>query len=207
MPVNAIRIPKQKRTIAKRDAIIAAGYTLFCEKGYYKTNTAEIAKVANVSTGFYYNYFHDKHDILKEVIALYIATLEDSLNNVISNQIEREELCRCVEELMDALVASHTMNVSTHNEFMALALLDPEIQGFFSAFEAKLMAQIREVLVGAGFSACFLEEKLRISFGIIEQLCHDSIQKKVDETQFAQTKSIAVQVIVNLIGAEEGLSG
>ena len=51
MPVNAIRIPKQKRSIAKRDAIIAAGYTLFCEKGYYKTNTAEIAKVANVSTG------------------------------------------------------------------------------------------------------------------------------------------------------------
>ena len=207
MPANAIRIPKQKRSIAKRDAIIAAGYTLFCEKGYYKTNTAEIAKAASVSTGIVYNYFHDKHDILKEVVALYIATLEDSFNHVIGNQIEREELRRCVEELMDALVASHTMNASAHNEFMALALLDPEIQDLFSAFEAKLMAQIREVLVGAGFSACFLEEKLRISFDIIEQLCHDSIQKKVDETQFARTKSIAVQVIVNLIAAEDGLPG
>ena len=144
---------------------------------------------------------------------LYIKFIEKCLpgtlprRSMIGNRIEREELRRCVEELMDALVASHTMNASAHNEFMALALLDPEIQDLFSALEVKLMAQIREVLVGAGFSACFLEEKLRISFGIIEQLCHDSIQKKVDETQFARTKCIAVQVIVNLIAAEEGLPG
>ena len=40
MPTNEIRIPKQKRSIEKKDAIIVASYELFCEKGYYKTNTA-----------------------------------------------------------------------------------------------------------------------------------------------------------------------
>ena len=48
MATNEVRIPKQKRSIEKKDAIIKASYTLFCEKGYYKTNTAEIAKMAGV---------------------------------------------------------------------------------------------------------------------------------------------------------------
>ena len=41
------------------------------EKGYHNTNTAEIAKVAGVSTGIVYNYFKDKHDILIEGIKIY----------------------------------------------------------------------------------------------------------------------------------------
>ena len=199
MPTNEIRIPRQKRSIEKRDAIIGASYKLFCEKGYYKTNTAEIAKAAHVSTGIVYNYFHDKHDILKEVIALYICILESDFGGIFRKQIRREELHRLVGELLDIVIASHTMNVSAHNEFMALALLDPEIQGCFSAFEAELIAQIRELLIGAGFSSCFLEEKLRISFGMIEQLCHDYIQKKIDQTQLTRMKSIAIQAITNLI--------
>ena len=38
------RVPTQKRSIEKRQKIVKAGFDLFCEKGYYKTNTAEIAK-------------------------------------------------------------------------------------------------------------------------------------------------------------------
>ena len=92
MPTNEIRIPKQKRSIEKKDAIIVASYELFCEKGYYKTNTAEIAKAANVSTGIVYNYFHDKHDILKEVIGLYISRLESEFRTTLSRQIQKEDL-------------------------------------------------------------------------------------------------------------------
>ena len=151
MPTNEIRIPKQKRSIEKKDAIIVASYELFCEKGYYKTNTAEIAKAANVSTGIVYNYFHDKHDILKEVIGLYISRLESEFRTALSRQIQKEDLHNLVKELLDALITSHTMNVSAHNEFMALALLDPEIQNYFVDFEARLLAQIKELLISAEF--------------------------------------------------------
>ena len=47
------RVPTQKRSIEKRQKIVKAGFDLFCEKGYYKTNTAEIAKYAGVSTGVF----------------------------------------------------------------------------------------------------------------------------------------------------------
>ena len=68
---SEIREPIQKRSIEKKEKIIQAGFELICEKGYYNTNTAEIAKVAGVSTGIVYQYFKDKHDILIEGIKLY----------------------------------------------------------------------------------------------------------------------------------------
>ena len=55
--MNDTRIPVQKRSIEKRKRILEAGFQLFCEKGYYKTNTIEIARHAKVSTGTVYSYF------------------------------------------------------------------------------------------------------------------------------------------------------
>ena len=59
---NAIRQPIQERANEKKQKIIEAGYKLFAEKGYYNTNTQEIAKAAGVSTGIVYSYFKDKKD-------------------------------------------------------------------------------------------------------------------------------------------------
>ena len=65
-----IRKPIQKRSIEKKKKIIHAGFELICQKGYYNTNTAEIAKdqastpvsggeitvEANVTIVYGYNY-------------------------------------------------------------------------------------------------------------------------------------------------------
>ena len=58
------------------------GHILFCEKGYYRTNTAEIAKAAGVSTGIVYSYFHDKKDILnhREKLELYLKSKSDEIS-------------------------------------------------------------------------------------------------------------------------------
>ena len=63
-----IRKPIQKRSIEKKEKIIQSGFELICKKGYYNTNTAEIAKNASVSTGIVYQYFKDKHDIFIEAL-------------------------------------------------------------------------------------------------------------------------------------------
>ena len=73
-----VREPRQKRSIEKKRKIVTAGFQLFCEKGYYNTNTAEIAEYAGVSTGTVYSYFSDKADI-------YIAAFEDYLNEQTKN--------------------------------------------------------------------------------------------------------------------------
>ena len=64
--MSNIRIPTQKRSIAKRERIIENGFNLMCENGYFNTSTPDIAKAADVSTGIIYQYFNDKKDIFIE---------------------------------------------------------------------------------------------------------------------------------------------
>ena len=70
-----VREPQQKRSIDKKNRIIEAGYELFAKDGYFNTNTSEIAKKAGVSTGIVYGYFHDKRDILIEVLDIYVDNM------------------------------------------------------------------------------------------------------------------------------------
>ena len=69
----------QKRTIESREKINQAAYVLFSQKGYFNTNTKEIAKLAGVSVGNFYNYYKDKGDVY---YALTKAYLEGSMNAV-----------------------------------------------------------------------------------------------------------------------------
>ena len=54
------RTPSQKRSIAKKNAVVATAKEMFLEKGYVAVNTNEIAKQAGVSVGTLYSYFKDK---------------------------------------------------------------------------------------------------------------------------------------------------
>ena len=63
------RIPKQKRSIEKKQRIKDAAMKLMSEKGYYKTSSNEIAKEAGVSIGTFYSYFADKKALYAELVA------------------------------------------------------------------------------------------------------------------------------------------
>lgn len=70
-----IREPQKVNAIEKKNKIIEAGLRAFGEKGYYKTTTVEIAKLAGVSTGIVYSYFKDKKDILMHALRLYFTNV------------------------------------------------------------------------------------------------------------------------------------
>lgn len=63
-----IRSPRQSRGIASRSKIVDAAFKMFQEKGYYGTNTEDIAKAADVSIGCLYSYFKDRDDLFHEVL-------------------------------------------------------------------------------------------------------------------------------------------
>lgn len=62
----------QQRTIASRERIDAAAFALFCEKGYFNTNTKEIAKRAGTSVGNFYNYYKDKGEVYYTLLKRYV---------------------------------------------------------------------------------------------------------------------------------------
>lgn len=63
-----VREPKQKRAIEKKESLIKSAFDLFTEKGFYNTNSKEIARNAGVSIGLFYNYFNDKSDVFLEIL-------------------------------------------------------------------------------------------------------------------------------------------
>lgn len=69
MGEKEIRVPKQKRSIEKKQRIKEAAIKLMSEKGYHSTSSNEIAKEAEVSIGTFYSYYKDKKDLYKELVA------------------------------------------------------------------------------------------------------------------------------------------
>ncbi|HBZ02654.1 MAG TPA: TetR/AcrR family transcriptional regulator, partial [Lachnospiraceae bacterium] len=69
MGEKEIRVPKQKRSIEKKQRIKDAAIKLMSEKGYHSTSSNEIAKEAEVSIGTFYSYYKDKKDLYKELVA------------------------------------------------------------------------------------------------------------------------------------------
>ncbi len=65
-------------SLEKKEEIIKAGFDLMCKKGYYNTNTVEIAKFAGVSTGIvYYKHPQMDYDVTTNLV---ISSIEDLLN-------------------------------------------------------------------------------------------------------------------------------
>lgn len=131
----------QQRTIESRKKLLDAAYRLFIDKGYYNTNTKEIAHHAGVSIGNFYNYYQDKGEI-------YCALLEAYTT----------DSCEAMQKLVDQLMAFH--NRSAYKEFLSSALYqlldrDADRNKFFvdAAVIAKENAQVQAIISKA-------EEKL-----------------------------------------------
>ena len=63
------RVPKQQRSMEKKQRIKDAAIKLMSEKGYHSTSSNEIAKAADVSIGTFYSYFRDKKALYTELVA------------------------------------------------------------------------------------------------------------------------------------------
>ncbi len=53
----------------RKQQILDAALEVFATNGYYKASISQIAKEANISKGLLYNYFQNKEELLKQVMA------------------------------------------------------------------------------------------------------------------------------------------
>ena len=65
--LEAKPIPTQARALAKRQALLEAAAADFQTLGYDNTTAKTIAERAEVATGTFYQYFHNKDDILRTI--------------------------------------------------------------------------------------------------------------------------------------------
>jgi len=152
-----IRIPSQKRSIAKKKAIIAVAKNMFLEQGYIAVNSNEIAKRAGVAVGTLYAYFNDKREIF-----LYI--MEDC-------NVQFRELCKkthaqlqidndpraVIERIFDTLMEALSVYGNLFREYINYVANTTEEKRAFFAEQNKIIFQILMEMLNAW------DDKLRIT--------------------------------------------
>ncbi len=200
MKINEIREPIQKRSIEKKEKIIKAGFELICEKGYYNTNTAEIAKAAGVSTGIVYQYFKDKHDILVEGIKRYASEIFYPMLNVTSNiKIDKNNLDTILRNMINTFIENHKLSQVAHEEIMAMTHSDKEIAEFFRQNEMTMTKNISRILVDNGFDSKNLDEKVHIAIHLIDDLCHEIVYHKHKDLDYDVMINLVIENILNFM--------
>lgn len=198
-----IREPIQKRSIEKKEKIIQAGFELICEKGYYNTNTAEIAKVAGVSTGIVYQYFKDKHDILIEGIRLYANSLFYPMlliaNENIKTNINKENFSSILRDMINKFIKNHKISKTAHEEIIAMTHSDQEVAQIFHDSEMEMANKVTAILLENGFKPENLSEKVHVAIGMIDNLCHEIVYHKHKELDYEKMIDIVVKTISNMI--------
>lgn len=164
------RIPTQKRSIEKREKIVNAGFDLFCEKGYYKTNTAEIAKYAGVSTGALYSYFEDKRQIFIEAFQQHLDTISSALLDQLTDLSEMPDLLAFIEHWINIYIDLYAKSNPALVQLRLVIVDDEKINRHFSALENVYFTNIASILKNRGVTCDDLFEKVYISCILIDSL-------------------------------------
>ncbi|PPK83398.1 TetR family transcriptional regulator [Lacrimispora xylanisolvens] len=125
---QATRQPKQTRSIKTKEKIRNMAYQLFCEKGYFKTTTNEIAKEAKVSIGSLYFYYRDKDMILVEILDRYnesFLKIHESMNIQLESYRENPRLW--ITGFMEEMIKSHRASKEFNKELKILSHSMPEV--------------------------------------------------------------------------------
>ena len=199
MSKTEIRVPVQKRSIEKKEKIIKAGFELICKEGYHNTNTAKIAKKANVSTGIVYQYFNDKHDIFVAGLEKYADSIFYPLKDLNIKKFNKKDFPQVLKTMIDKYIKNHKLSKSTHEEIMAMVHSDKDVAYYYYKREMDMTKKISEFLKGNNYSTNNLDEKVHIMIGIIDNLCHEIVYHKHNELDYDVMTNLAIESIINLL--------
>jgi AcrR family transcriptional regulator len=161
----------------KRARVLAAARTLFAERGYAATTTADVARRAQVSEGILFHHYGSKEGLLAAVSADYGRALgaamfagaaeadpdgppgaEPMLRRAFAFVREQGVLARLLLLSSDA-VAQQTVHQASRSEIVAAiesALRDPRGRDALRPMDAEIAARLLYALVAEALTQCFV---------------------------------------------------
>lgn len=193
--VDSIRNPKQQRAIEKKERIIKEGFELICKYGYYNINTAQIAKEANVSTGIVYQYFKDKYDILIEGLEKYGDNIFFPILKNDNIKIDKTKFEIFINEIIKQYINNHKISNIAHEEIMSMVHSDKQIAQYYYRRELEMTNYLKKIFIKNGFDEENLFEKVHITLGLIDNLCHEIIYHKHNNMNYEIMTNIIIDNI------------
>ena len=194
------RMPIQKRSIEKRDRIIKLGFELMCNNGYFNTNTNDIAKYADVSTGIVYQYFNDKKEIFIEGFKEYSNSIMFPILDIIkNNKISFDNVEELLDTMLNLFIKKHTLSKKAHEEMIALTHMDSDIADIYHDNEIQVTNMIVDVLKNNDICSDNLFEKVHIIIGLVENYCHEIVYHKHESINYDVMKDEVIKTICYLL--------
>lgn len=193
------RQPVQQRSIETKQKIINAGYRLFETLGYHKTNTATIAKEAQVSTGIVYGYFKDKKDILKEVLNEYIKKVYNPVFDLIDNLAQKQNIDIVINEVLDLAESLHKDSCDMHRELAVVAGVDEEINNTFLELQDIVTDKFVQRLKSLKYKN-ITNENIHLAMNLIESYVHEVVydnHKYIDYTKLRESVVMLIKTLFN----------
>lgn len=181
---DLIRQPRQTRSIETKEKILKTALKLFCENGFYKTTTNEIAKQASVPIGSLYSYFKNKDMILLEILADYDQSFLDKIDKAIE---EKTSFCKndkklWIKTIIETLIELHNESKEFILELQALNHSIPKIAEIHDAHYLKIKEKIIESLE-------YFKDELKITdFEASAVVINDIISSIVDRIVFTNNE-------------------
>lgn len=195
---DIVREPSQQRSIAKKNKIIEAGYALFAEKGYYSTNTAEIAKRAGVSTGIVYGYFRDKRDILVDVLEIYIKNVFSPVFDMLEKMTAPIDFEHVLTHVVDVIVDVHKRNSAIHETLHSLAPTDKGINERFLELEEEMTGKMVAGLKKLGYCRDDLAERVHLAMETVQSYAHECVYDRHSYIDYSSMREIVIKMLLTL---------
>lgn len=194
---NKIRIPAQNRSIETKNQLMEAGKKLFSEKGYYKTNTKEIAREANVAIGSFYAYFKDKKDLFIAILNAYNENISQHL--IIEDLFEKAknyDKKDFIALLIKNVLKAHDNSPEFHRQINIMLHSDQEIWELYTRWDKEALNITKQLLT-------LWQDELRIdNLDAAAALIINTIENTVHLVKFNQVtinEDIFIDNLVDMI--------
>ena len=170
-------------------------------RGYYKTNTAEIAKYAGVSTGALYSCFEDKRQIFIESFHQHLDAISSALLQQLTSLPEQPDLSTFIEKWIEVYIDLYAKSNHALVQLRLVIVDDEEINHHFSALENTYFSNIANILETRGIICANLFEKVYISCILIDSLRQEKTSFSHNGLNFETIREQVKQNIFQMLSA------
>lgn len=178
-------LPRQSRALQKRRALISAAQQDFTELGYENATAKSIAKRAGVATGTFYQYFHNKDDMLQVIAQERFEMLFEEVSGPAATPVD-ESIYTTFRRILSLIYDYHESDPKLHQILEHRRHCDEALASILNEGEAILEQRVR--LFVQSFNIDNAEAIAFALFAMAEGLVHrhvfhDESKHRIDKTQ------------------------
>lgn len=167
------RKPRQARSQATVEVILAAAARVFARAGYAATTTNHVAAKAGVSIGSLYEYFPSKDAILVELVERHVDDAERELGRVVKELGQASpSLEDTIGFLVRTMVELHARDPGLHRVLFEEAPLPAKLRARVAKLETVMAGEVARLLARHGFDEDEARTAAAMAVQVSESLTH-----------------------------------